>query len=479
MDCLICANTLNKRERSPVTCFACEYVACKECTRTYLTGSNTLPQCMQCHVRFPMSFLIRKLNRSWVLSQYKDTATQVLTSIEMGKMPETQPYVEAEVERQRLRKVNAKITKEYEELRMRMRRMNMQIQANEYLIRGEVIPEHLLGFVDRDPIVTDTRKQFVMPCPLECRGFLSSQYKCGTCQKSICSDCFVLKELGHECIESNRLSAEMIKRESKGCPKCGARICKIDGCDQMYCTAQTDGVHCNTAFSWRTGKIETGTVHNPHYYELMHKKGVQLRNAGDVQCGGVPDIRAVSRALDAVRRMCEFSSEDHLTMSDLRSNLVRVHRRISEMVQYTTHEFRRKINEHEGTMRRHRVNYMMNRLTKEAFADVVYKTETDYQKNTDLHHILELISISGIETFQGMVRDFPEYIEHEWPEHKPLVYEAVEQVRDRLQQLDHVREYCNDQLKEVSITYHCTVNIMDELFNQVPSKYNLNGNKKS
>ena len=159
--------------------------------------------------------------------------------------------------------------------------------------------------------------------------------------------------------------------------------------------------------------------------------------------------------------------------------MVRVHRRISEMVQYTTHEFRRKINEHEGTMRRHRVNYMMNRLTKEAFADVVYKTETDYQKNTDLHHILELISISGIETFQGMVRDFPEYIEHEWPEHKPLVYEAVEQVRDRLQQLDHVREYCNDQLKEVSITYHCTVNIMDELFNQVPSKYNLNGNKKS
>ena len=160
MDCFVCANTLNKRERSAVTCFACEYVACKECTRTYLTGSNTLPQCMRCHVRFPMNFLVRKLNRSWVLSHYKDTATQVLTGIEMGKMPETQPYVEAEVERQRLRKLNAKITKDYDELRMRMRRMNMQIQANEHLIRGEVIPEHLQDFVDRDPIVADTRKQW-------------------------------------------------------------------------------------------------------------------------------------------------------------------------------------------------------------------------------------------------------------------------------------------------------------------------------
>jgi hypothetical protein len=423
-----------------------------------------------------MNFLVRKLNRSWVLTQYKDIATQVLTSIEMGKMPETQPYVEAEVERQRLRKLNAKLSKEYDELRYKMRRLTMQMQANEHLIRGEVIPEHLQDFVDRDPIVTDTRKQFVMPCPLDCRGFLSTQYKCGTCQKSICSDCFVLKESDHVCIESNRLSAEMIKRESKGCPKCGARICKIDGCDQMYCTSQTDGVHCNTAFSWRTGKIETGTVHNPHYYELMQKKGVQLRNAGDVQCGGVPDIRVIARSIDFVRRMCTFSDEEHISLGDLRSTLVRVHRRITEMVQYTTHEFRRKINEHDANMRRHRVNYMMNRMTKEAFSEIVYKTEHDYQKNTDIHHLLELISISGIETFQGMVRDFPGNIEEAWP--KTLIDDSFIQVRERLSQLDQVREYCNDQLKEVSITYHCTVNVMDEVFNQVPSKFNLNGNKK-
>ena len=476
MDCFVCANPLNKKDRSAVTCFACEYVACKECTRTYISGSNALPQCMRCHVRFPMSFLVRKLNRSWVLTQYKSNATQVLTSIEMGKMPETQPYVEAEVERIRLRKHNMKLSKEYDELRYRMRRLTMQIQANEHLIRGEVIPEHLQDFADRDPILTDTRKQFVMPCPLDCRGFLSTQYKCGTCQKTICSDCFVLKEADHTCIESNRLSAEMIKRESKGCPKCGARICKIDGCDQMYCTAQVDGVHCNTAFSWRTGKIETGTVHNPHYYELMQKKGVQLRNAGDVQCGGVPDIRVIARSIDLARRMCTFTMEEGIELSELRAGLVRIHRRITEMVQYTTHEFRRKINEHEANMRRHRVNYMMNRMTKEAFADLVYKTEHDYQKNTDLHHILELISISGIETFQGMVRDFPVNMEEEWP--KSLVMESFAQVRERLSQLDQVREYCNDQLKEVSITYHCTVNVMDEVFNQVPSKFNLNGNKK-
>jgi hypothetical protein len=476
MDCIVCANAFNKREHTPVTCFSCEFIVCKECVRTYLSGSTSLPQCMNCHVRFPMNFLIRKLNRSWMLTQYKDTATQLLTSIEMGKMPETQPYVEAEIERQRLRKANSALTKEYDGMRANMRRIAMQIQANEHVIRGEPVPEHLNDFVE-SPIVADTRKQFIMPCPLDCRGFLSTQYKCGTCQQSICSDCFVLKEENHECIESNRLSAEMIKRESKACPKCGARICKIDGCDQMYCTALLDGVHCNTAFSWRTGRIETGTVHNPHYYELMQKKGVQLRNAGDVQCGGIPDIRRIARTLDTVRRMSDDTLHDE--MSELRSTLVRIHRRITEIVQYTTQEFRRKINEHESMMRKHRVDYMMNRYTREVFSDIVYKAEHDYQKNTDLHHILELVSISGIETFVGMVQDFPDFIEQEWPEHKQLVLDAIEQVRVRLGQLDQVREYCNDQLKEVSITYHCTVNIMDELFNMQPSKFNLNGHKKS
>ena len=43
----------------------------------------------------------------------------------------------------------------------------------------------------------------------------------------------------------------------------------VKNCDQMYC------VCCNTAFSWKTGIIETGRIHNPHYYQ-------HLRNiAGD------------------------------------------------------------------------------------------------------------------------------------------------------------------------------------------------------
>ena len=477
MDCPICASAFNKTTRSPVQCFSCEHTACKECVRTFLTSASHLPKCMNCNVSYPTHFLVRKLNRSWVTDCYKKKLTEVLTGIELGKLPDTQPYVEAEVEKQRLLKQNEKYNCELRVLKIQMRKISAAIYANQHLLRGEPVPAHLMNeYVDGKPVVADTKKQFVMPCPLECRGFLSTKYKCGTCQKSVCSECLVLKEENHECVEANRLTAEMIKRESKGCPKCGARICKIDGCDQMYCTAQRDGVHCNTAFSWKTGKIETGTIHNPHYYELMNKKGVQIRNAGDVQCGGVPNIRRIIMSLDAFNKIHNFQITE---VSELRLSLLQIHRRISETVQYTTNEFRRKIQDHEAHLRFLRVRYMMKTINKQMFSDMIYKAVREYQKNIDQHHILELISISGIETFLGIVQEFPKMNDYEIRDYVPMMKDIMDNVNEKLKQLHGIREYCNEQLKELSITYNCTVHPMDETFNQTPIKHIMRSKKSN
>lgn len=480
MDCPICASPFNKATRAAIKCFSCDYSACKECMRTYLKSTLKMPKCMNCNTGFSTNFLVRKLNRSWVVNTYKETMVNILTDIELGKLPETQPYVEAEIETQRLVNQNAQYTREMNDLLVKARKLKVAIQANNFLIRGEAIPANLLQHNEYvtsiTPVSVNTRKQFIMSCPLDCRGFLSAQYKCGTCQKTVCADCLCLKEENHACNEDNKLSAELIKRESKPCPKCGTRICKIDGCDQMYCTAQRDGVHCNTAFSWRTGRIETGTVHNPHYYELMQKMGVQLRNAGDVPCGGVPDIRRVLRVLEYLRRLETYQE---LNISDLRNSVVRIHRRITEMVQYTTHEFRRKVQSHEANLRRLRIKYMMNTLTKAGFSDMIYKLEHDYQKNVDLQHILELVSISGIESFHGIVQEFPDISERDWiGMDKTMVSDVVRNIQEKLKQLHSVRDYCNDQLREVSITYHCTVDTMDDTFTNIPVKYNINGKKK-
>ena len=108
----------------------------------------------------------------------------------------------------------------------------------------------------------DERRKFIMPCPADnCKGYLSSQYKCEVCKLYTCPDCFEVigysKESPHECKQDNIASAQLIKKETKPCPKCGVRIFKISGCDQMWCT------ECKVAFSWNTGKIViSGQVHN-------------------------------------------------------------------------------------------------------------------------------------------------------------------------------------------------------------------------
>lgn len=468
MDCSICASPFNKGTRTKITCFACDHSACKECIRTFLKMATCLPKCMNCNVHFPTHFLIRNLNRTWVLNTYRETLTKILTGIELGKLPETQPYVEFEIEKQRLRKQNALYELELKQMKERSIKLKNAVHANQYLIRGETMPLHLMNeFVDGRPIMADTRKKFIMACPLDCRGFLSTQYKCGTCQKFICSECLCLKQEGHECVESNRLSAELIKRESKPCPKCGARICKIDGCDQMYCVSQDNGTHCHTAFSWKTGMIETGVIHNPEYYELMRKKGIQLRNAGDVQCGGMPEIRRILRAFDLLK-----------TENDIRTMLVKTHRNVAEIVQYVTHQFRARINAHDAAKRDLRVQYMMKKISRENFSDKIYAMDKDHQKNMDIHHISELISISGIETFQAIVREFPQMAEYEWVEfskHPSFMRELIGNIVEKLGQLNSVREYCNEQLKEVSITYHCSVASYDTVYGNIPVKYKMNG----
>jgi hypothetical protein len=104
--------------------------------------------------------------------------------------------------------------------------------------------------------------KFHFPCPEnECRGFLSTGYKCGICELKVCSKCHEIlsrkneneineelaqhknEELAqhknemlvtHKCKQEDVDTVELKKKDCKNCPQCKILIHKVSGCNQMY-----------------------------------------------------------------------------------------------------------------------------------------------------------------------------------------------------------------------------------------------------
>ena len=101
-------------------------------------------------------------------------------------------------------------------------------------------------------------------CPSElCNGFLNNKFICDLCNLIVCKNCYSEKKENHECDPKMKETFDSIKKDAKPCPSCGQFISKIDGCDQMFC------INCGSAFSWKTGIIEKGIIHNPHAHTFF------------------------------------------------------------------------------------------------------------------------------------------------------------------------------------------------------------------
>jgi hypothetical protein len=476
MECSVCANPFNLSNHAKVPCFACALEVCKTCVRTFLTTSGALPKCLGCGAAFQQSYLVRHLNRSWVQDTYRPCYQEVLFKAELAKMPETVPQAEAEVERRRLAKINEEFTVRINKMHAQIARYSNAIVANRYRMRGEEVPPRYLNdLVDGGRVEVDAKKKFVMACPgAGCRGFLSTAYKCALCSKSTCADCLAVLDVPraeHACVESDRLSAELIKKDTRPCPTCGERIFKVSGCDQMYCTNAGSGTVCGTAFSWKTGAIERGQIHNPHFYELQRQTGGLMRNPGDVQCGGMPDLRPIIRVLDKLMDL-----HDHGETAQTNLRVRAAHRCLCELTQYAVNEMRVKIRA-LGDTAKLRVQYILNELTPGDLQLALYRQKRDLNKYTDIYHVLEIMSISGIECFIDMAGSMPSASAAlQLAQIDPaFTADLNKNLARRLETLDTIREYCNEQLKQISITYACTVRQFAPNYHQISRKFNMSG----
>ena len=345
-----------------------------------------------------------------------------------------------------------------------------------------------MQILQNKPFEKKERKQFIMKCPGDdCRGFLSTQYKCDICKINVCPKCRAIKTEGHECKKEDIESTELIKKETKGCPQCGIPIFKISGCDQMWC------VECKVAFSWRTGKIETGNIHNPHYYQWRRNQGNAVRNPGDLVCGGLIDFYILNNHLKKfvnwnqclacrekrkrhifccncylkpdlseksieIIEKCKYDKQLTFEIfseeNRIKGLLYKIHRGLGDLTPILN-RYRQIVQENNNNQQL-RVLFLTKQLTKEEFNKKVLNKYNKRKKILSYLHVLELYNTVGIEQFTNLVNTHIDDI-------------TIKTLKDLLNTFNQLRIYTNDLLVKNSKGFTGTrVNInKDYLFQQV------------
>lgn len=479
---------------------------------------------MGCRRAWNDEFLDMNFTKAFRTGAYKKHREDILLEREIAILPTRQPRVEATL---KTREILEKMKKVNEELYEWEKKRQEILKVSSNLSRG--LTRYTAESEGRAPPAwtltegeakSSERAKFVMKCPFEdCRGFLSTAYKCGTCQQWACPDCLVIKgkdkDVEHTCDPGVKETVALIIKESKPCPKCGERISKIDGCfaentpillwdstlkmsqdicvgdelvgdngekrivqeicsgeDELFEVTQTRGVSytvnskhtlvlkdisgisveilvddymqlpkylkdnlygyksnysnpnkdwmktsihvkgvgrgiyygwnvgdnhrfvlsdmtvtkncdqmwcidCHTAFSWATGQLVNGVVHNPHYYEFLRQQGngVAPRNAGDVPCGGVPYYHHLQTNITQLDRTTQ-------------NTIMAIHRMTAEITDFRLAVYQGQFNVNDnGDLG---VAYLMKEMTKDQIKVELAKRELKRNKHLAIRAILEM-----------------------------------------------------------------------------------------
>jgi hypothetical protein len=321
-----------------------------------------------------------------------------------------------------------------------------------------------------------------------CNGMLKSNSNlCSICDHITCSKCLqpYNKDIkDHTCNEDDIKTAKLLKKDTKYCPKCNFGITKISGCDVMFCT------QCNTSFNWKTMEILTKNLHNPHYLEYLRKNGTQRQRDNVVNnCIANPTITDFdTNRFNNIRNFCYavIIFKPFRTIIDRGIIAIQYILHISE----NATNIRTKINNYEYSNREARINFLLNKIDRDAFDEIVSKNCYEIRILTQKEQIVltvkdistELIfnlsnnelmainnSIFNILDLSTSTNTFGKIANKTESFFQPYI--SVETFKKVMDQLDNIiteirkiSQYCIEEDKELSKLYGRSVNYMLNLY---------------
>ena len=414
-ECSICCSNFNKSTLKEIKCESCNEKVCKQCVMHWLKERTNIT-CPCCNVVWDTHFCYENVSKK-ISDDYRQIHTDLIFKIEQTYIAETQPFIQIEKMYEQARKElketidhrvmcnsvpivkqhrrpntptwkNDERTKEIAKTYRKIVYINiLDEQISALRFRANKLSECLMDHHDieilnehlQSNLYVKKENKSSLPCPAnDCKGYIFTYTgKCGLCDIHICRKCHVIvKDENHVCNQDDIETVKLIYDESKPCPKCNARISKIDGCDQMYC------VQCKTAFSWRTGKVETGRIHNPHYYDELRRinNGVIPREPGDnpnIDDDCVEPVRAF--------RLIRDNSETFLKFMNLYNSLYSDYNYTNAtLMRYTGIDENINFN----TNFKNRFKYIKNEIDEDKFKSMIYRDFKNTKYNKEIYGLV-------------------------------------------------------------------------------------------
>lgn len=412
-DCSICCERFSSRLRVKVECNYCNLECCRQCVQKYLTEITTDPHCMQCKNAWNREFVDLACTKNFRNHQLKSHRENILFEREKCLLPDAQVILAHRKEcEKRISEHSERIT---------------QLSSEMYALHLEIenVRRQSLAVLT----VPAEKRKFVRKCPVEeCRGFLSTQWKCEVCDNKICHECNEIKGDTHECKPENIETMKLLKKDTKPCPNCGTMIFKISGCSQMWCP------DCHTAFDWNTLQIEKGVIHNPHFYEFQRLGGIAHRNPGDIPCGGIPTVNELYTACNIHHNV---RGRHHQTLQPESKTVFDFCQLMYHVEQV---EMLRLPNENSLELR---IMYLSNSISENEYKNTLQKREKSREKIRDINNILTML----VQTGSDLLRQFV---------NKEITLENIKDV------IASLLKYTNSTLQVISDRYSCVVPQIDE-----------------
>ena len=480
-DCSVCAEKFTASVRTKITCNYCSYNACKTCVTRYLLSQVVDAHCMNCRTGWNCEFLDTNLSKSFVKGAWRDHKKKMYLNREKAFLPNFQKFAAAKKRMEELEPLRTKVAQKYLNIENIKAALLQKITTNNRILANnnvkptdelyikhqedisklpDVFNKHTQRYIKNMSCINEWQEQwniyqgvdsnknvekkvFIMKCVKEgCRGFLSQAYKCELCLTYVCKDCMLVKneknDETHVCKKEDVDSVALIRKETHPCPKCGIRISKIDGCDMMWCTA----ADCGTAFSWISGKIISGVIHNPHYYEWQRRNnnGVAPRNPGDVPCGA-NDLPTYNYIYTTFRNLGIRMNIQTAPFYNQITQILNIHRSLLDIQEYRIALY--TTTRDPMMFKENHVEFLLGNITEEKWVQAIFMKELNIEKKQAVLAVLQTVLAAGTDLFRGFTPILDSLLIEKRYAVTPEDFKPID---DIVIQLETLRNYINESL---------------------------------